>query len=287
MIGGPLQRYLWPVLLAAALCWPAGVPLAADRAKAKPRPARKPPPVTELLGSPGNRVEIVTFGHGGAAPVRIVRGNGGGAGAPDRVETVTFVNPPRPSVQIVRGASPVPAASLAASDGNTQTVRFSGPGEHAVTVIRGLAFHAPDIGLFGPASAADLDRIAFAVDGIESNHGADPRMWRAELEAPQGPMQVSLAAAADLGGGDRFDLRQNRRLGRAYLALMFRRYGNWPDAVAAYNWGPGNLDWWIAGGRLPDKLPLAVERYRNRVLYEVGLALPPSSRKWGAGFSSP
>ena len=64
------------------------------------------------------------------------------------------------------------------------------------------------------------------------------------------------------------------RLGRAYLARMYRRYGNWPDAIAAYNWGPGNLDAWIGGGRPADKLPLAVERYRNRVLREAALAGP-------------
>jgi hypothetical protein len=79
-------------------------------------------------------------------------------------------------------------------------------------------------------------------------------------------MQVSAAAAADVGGGDRFDERENRLLGRAYLAQMYRRYGSWPDAVAAYNWGPGHMDAWISGGRPFDKFPLAVEIYRIRVL---------------------
>jgi hypothetical protein len=55
---------------------------------------------------------------------------------------------------------------------------------------------------------------------------------------------------------------------------MYRRYGNWQDAIAAYNWGPGNLDAWIGGGRAADKLPLTVERYRNRVLREAVLAEP-------------
>src|SRR5437762_14226249 len=59
-------------------------------------------------------------------------------------------------------------------------------------------------------------------------------------------------------GGDRFDIGQNRALGRAYLALLHRRYGNWPDAVSAYNWGIGNLDTWISGGRTSEKL---VPRY--------------------------
>jgi soluble lytic murein transglycosylase-like protein len=108
-------------------------------------------------------------------------------------------------------------------------------------------------------------------------------MWRAEsLNGPQGPMQVSAAAAADVGGGDRFDETENRALGRAYLAHMFRRYGSWPDAIAAYNWGPGHLDGWIGGGRPADKFPAGVERYRTRVLVSSGLAAAaggdPSSR---------
>jgi len=121
---------------------------------------------------------------------------------------------------------------------------------------------------------AALDRIAFAVDGIESGHGTDSKMWGPNPDGPQGPMQVSAAAAEDIGGGDRFDERQNRALGRAYLALMYRRYGSWPDAIAAYNWGPGNMDSWISGGRTFDKLPSAVERYRTQVLLGSFLASP-------------
>jgi membrane-bound lytic murein transglycosylase MltF len=51
-------------------------------------------------------------------------------------------------------------------------------------------------------------------------------MWRPNLAGPQGPMQVSEKAARDVGGGDRFDIAQNRTIGRAYLALLYRRYVN-------------------------------------------------------------
>jgi hypothetical protein len=112
----------------------------------------------------------------------------------------------------------------------------------------------------------DLDRIAAAVDGAESNHGTNPGMWRADPLGPQGPMQVSAAAAADVGGGNRFDVGVNLALGRAYLAHMYRRYGSWAEAVAAYNWGPAHLDTWISGGRRADQLPAAVERYIGQVL---------------------
>jgi len=87
-------------------------------------------------------------------------------------------------------------------------------------------------------------------------------------------MQVSAAAAAEVGGGDRFDEIKNRSLGRAYLAQMYRRYGSWPDAVAAYNWGPGHMDSWISDGRPFDKFPLAVEIYRIRVLVGSYLGTP-------------
>ena len=118
-----------------------------------------------------------------------------------------------------------------------------------------------------------LDRLGYSVEGAESSHGADLRMWRSDANGPQGPMQVSAAAASDVGGGDRFDEAQNRALGRAYLADMYRRYGSWPDAVAAYNWGPGHMNGWIGDGRSPDKLPPAVARYQTRVLVTAGLPI--------------
>jgi hypothetical protein len=201
------------------------------------------------------------------------------------VEVVTFRD--KASVTVIRGAAkrPPPVPSNAEK---VEIVTFADPNRPPVTVIRGAPTAstgspgAPWEELFGPARGADLDLVAFAVDGAESSHGADLGMWRPDWSGPQGPMQVSEAAAIDVGGGDRFDIDQNRLLGRAYLAHLFRRYGNWPDAIVAYNWGPGNLDTWIAAGRPPDELPLEVERYRDRVLRDSGLRrgldlmLPPA-----------
>jgi hypothetical protein len=116
-----------------------------------------------------------------------------------------------------------------------------------------------------------LDRVAFAVDGAESSHAADQAMWRPEVTGPEGPMQVSQAAASDVGGGDRFDLDQNRQIGRAYLWQLYRRYGNWPDAIAAYNWGIGNLNAWVKAGRPSGGLVPGVVAYLGRVLHDSGL----------------
>jgi hypothetical protein len=126
----------------------------------------------------------------------------------------------------------------------------------------------------GKAShSTELDRVAYAVESAESSHGTNPAMWRAEPAGPQGPMQVSERAAIDAGGGNRFDIEQNRTLGRAYLNLLHRRYGNWVAAISAYNWGMSRVDSWIKGGHQPGKLLPGVARYVRRVLDESGL--PP------------
>jgi hypothetical protein len=206
--------------------------------------------------------QILSFG---AAEVSVVRG--------------VPAAPPSTAPALQTAALAIPAALRAepASPSRTERISF---GPTTVIVMRGLSSGFPPIGskviddshladLFGPANGDELDRIAFAVEGVESRHGADLRMWRSEPGGPQGPMQVSAAAALDVGGGDRFDIGQNRVLGRAYLERMFKRYGNWPDTLKAYNWGPGNLDQWILGGRDANRLPVGVATYVSRVLHDA------------------
>jgi hypothetical protein len=127
-------------------------------------------------------------------------------------------------------------------------------------------------------TVSPLDHIANAVDGAESSHGQDPGMWRPDPSEPQGPMQISASAARDVGDGDRFDLTQNRVMGRAYLEQLHRRYRNWPDAIAAYNWGLGKMDNWIKAGRLSDKILPDVVVYVRRVIGDSRLCHSTESK---------
>ncbi len=245
-------------------------------------------------------VQILTFPDTEWSAVKIIRGgvsvkDAGAEGSPTEkpaeAEIVTFADPKTKPVRVLRGDGDHPAAAgrtPQATGMRSELVAFADPRFRPVTVLRGSAEPSPPaIGLFGPARGADLDRVAFAVEGAESSHGTDPRMWGPEWSAPQGPMQVSAAAAADVGGGNRFDFLENRMLGRGYLALMYRRYGNWPDAIAAYNWGPGNMDAWIASGRPSIGFPIAVERYRDRVLRDVGIERTAAALLLGGNGQSP
>ena len=126
--------------------------------------------------------------------------------------------------------------------------------EPAAVVVSGQR----NSGQHGTKVPTPLDRVAIAVDGAESSHGEDRGMWRPDPSGPQGLMQVSEAAATDVGGGDRFDLTQNRAIGRAYLAQLYGRYKNWPDTIAAYNWGLGKMDAWVKAGSPPISSSLAL-----------------------------
>jgi Transglycosylase SLT domain len=283
---------------AGAVLWSACAAEAASKAK----PQITVETVKQAIEGKTGTVQLVTFPDTGWDAVKMVRGGSpvrdktGQQPAAERVETaevVTFADPRSSPVRVLRGDSERGSAmprQVNPAAMTMQVVTFASLRDRPVNILRGAGLQsATETELFGPASAADLDRVAFAVDGAESSHGADLRMWRPEPGGPQGPMQVSAAAAFDVGGGDRFDLAQNRALGRAYLAQMYRRYGNWQDAIAAYNWGPGNLDAWIGGGRAADKLPLAVEHYRNHVLREAVVAdagITVASR-WAFGAAPP
>jgi hypothetical protein len=58
-----------------------------------------------------------------------------------------------------------------------------------------------------------------------------------------GLMQMMPGTAADLGVKDRFNPEQNIEGGTKYLAQLSKKYGGDMDkTLAAYNWGPGNVD---------------------------------------------
>ena len=280
-----MRRRIWAAILL-------GTVLALGLAPAADAAAKSKAPVSaEAVGQAietAKSVQLVTFPETGWRPVKVVRGGAStradntkpsSAEKAETAEIITFGDSNGRSVRILRGDADPSAFRRPRRPADllrTQIVTFADPRARPESVLRRRVTEPADIDLFGPASIDDHDRVAFAVDGAESSHGADLRMWRPEPSGPQGPMQVTAAAATDVGGGDRFDLAQNRTLGRAYLARMYRRYGNWPDALAAYNWGPGNVDAWIGGGRPAHKFPLEVERYRDRVMREAALGNPAS-----------
>jgi len=107
------------------------------------------------------------------------------------------------------------------------------------------------------AAANDLDpTLIEAVVRTESD-------FNAQAVSPvgaQGLMQLMPATAADLGVTDAFDPEQNIQAGSKYLKRLMDRYnGNTSLALAAYNWGMGNME------RNPDRMPQETVNYVAKI----------------------
>lgn len=94
------------------------------------------------------------------------------------------------------------------------------------------------------ANAIGVDpAIALAVAQTESG----TKQWTSNgglvtsSAGAQGVFQLMPGTAAGLGV-DASDVNQNIQGGLTYLKQLFDKYGDWNTALAAYNFGPGNVD---------------------------------------------
>jgi Fe-S cluster assembly iron-binding protein IscA len=124
-----------------------------------------------------------------------------------------------------------------------------------------------------PTAAAPLNfnTLAAAVEQVESGGREDAVSPKGAV----GPMQTMPTTLTDPGFGVRpaqnDSPEEMRRVGQDYLAAMLRKYnGNLDHALAAYNWGPGNADKWIAEGADPSKLPKETREYIPKVKTAMG-----------------
>ncbi len=101
-----------------------------------------------------------------------------------------------------------------------------------------------------------LERLQPKLTELENKHGLPTGLLRsvAIAESAGNPRAVSGAkakglfqfmdgTARDMGltGDDVFDPEKSASAAAKYLAQLMRMFGNVPDALAAYNWGPGNM----------------------------------------------
>lgn len=144
----------------------------------------------------------------------------------------------------------------------------------APSQLRELQGEAPSL-LAAPPSRSHADASTFdpIIARASRKYGVDASLIKAVIKAEsnfnphavshagaRGLMQLMPATARSLGVDDSFDPEQNVMAGTRFLKDMLQRYnGDVDSALAAYNWGPGNVD------RRPDRLPRETRDYLVRV----------------------
>jgi soluble lytic murein transglycosylase-like protein len=145
------------------------------------------------------------------------------------------------------------------------------------------AAHAQLAPLARQKGAAERDALARGLVDASREHGLQPALVLAVIEVESrfdpyavshkgalGLMQVLPTTGAPIarrlgipwrGPQTLFDPHANVRIGVAYLRELIDRYANVRAALAAYNWGPGEID---ARLRQGDVLPAS---YAERVLH--------------------
>lgn len=127
-----------------------------------------------------------------------------------------------------------------------------------------------------------------SIDGIiqkaSHRYGVDAGLIKAVVKAEsdfnpravssagaQGLMQLMPGTARQLGVTNAFDPEQNVMAGTRFLKELLERYhGNMDAALAAYNWGPGNVDRKGLGSALPSETRAYLARVKN--LYAQSIA---------------
>lgn len=125
--------------------------------------------------------------------------------------------------------------------------------------------------LMGAATSAGIPP-ALLLAQAKQESGLNPSAYNAKSGAT-GLLQLEPSTAAQLGVSNPLDAQQNARGGATYLAQMYNQFGSWDLALAAYDWGPGNVQNALQkyGNNWLSYAPEETQNYVSSVLSGAGM----------------
>lgn len=140
-------------------------------------------------------------------------------------------------------------------------------------------------------SSSDISEASDAIQRASTATGVPQSLLRAVArtesgmhpgavspKGAQGLFQLMPATQQDFGVTNPFDPYQSAIAGGGYLQQLYTRYGSWPAALAAYNYGPTNYNRAVAAGR---SLPAETQAYVQRVMGLLGGGMPQPAAATG------
>jgi soluble lytic murein transglycosylase-like protein len=180
---------------------------------------------------------------------------------PQRVVRASAENPPPPPERLPAGETPVmpgPAAALSPEPASRKAAAevVAKSQEAAVKAQAAKPVAEPATSAGGTTEKLTSEQLDKLVKKVAQALNMDPNLIKAVIKAEsnfnpkavskagaKGLMQLMPGTAKELGVKDPFNPVENVWAGARYLKKMLDRHsGNINNALASYNWGPGNFD---------------------------------------------
>lgn len=137
----------------------------------------------------------------------------------------------------------------------------------------------PSGGLLGADMLPQLEQAVMKVESNGNPNAVSPKGAIGTMQTMPGTLRdpgYGVAPARDNSP------QELERVGKDYLAAMLRQYGDPRLALAAYNWGPGNVDAALRSGKTPEQViasaPKETREYVPKVLGQLDAPSPMRSR---------
>lgn len=163
----------------------------------------------------------------------------------------------------VPGQEPVLVGRSGAGRGVARQVTF-GPGSESQPAPQAQQ-QAPAVG--GNIDREDLHERMRKAESNNDPNAVSPKGARGLMQLMPGTARELEAALGMPPGSTDSNPEANEKAGRVYMDQLLQKYrGDQSLALAAYNWGPGNVDRWIADGADPAKVPQETQSYVKGIL---------------------
>lgn len=140
-----------------------------------------------------------------------------------------------------------PASAISSSSSSSSTGTVSAPAKTTTPPSSSKRLSSDIQGIVNSAASANGIPTTIATALCIAESSGNPNAGMGRVGAGLGLFQLTATTARGLGVTNVWDPAQNANGGCKYLAQQYKKFGNWPQALAAYNVGAGAVSSYVTG----------------------------------------